>query len=167
MDLRAELTPPPVSERHLAEARREITRIAALVLDRAANAGEETGREAIAAFNARTGHRCTACDFAAYDGGRGLADFAREAARPPAPPRVADVTRTELVEIVRRLLAAGPDSHHYLRLLEANVAHPRVADLVFHPPAAPHDTDTEADATPEAGAERIVDEALAYRPITL
>ncbi|WST06445.1 hypothetical protein OG448_28020 [Streptomyces sp. NBC_01171] len=62
-------------------------------------------------------------------------DFAREAAG-PARPVVADVTRDELVEIVRRLLAADPDSDHYLRLLKANTPHPRVSDLVFHSPGA-------------------------------
>jgi hypothetical protein len=41
--------------------------------------------------------------------------------------------------------------------LEANVPHPRVSDLIFHPPAELQD----------ASAEQIVSEAFKYRPITL
>ncbi|UGY95319.1 bacteriocin immunity protein [Streptomyces gobiensis] len=85
-----------------------------------------------------------------------MAEFAREAARPPRL-RVADITRGELVEIVRRLLAADPESGYYVQLLEANVSHPRVSDLVFHP----------SDDLQDASAEEIVDEALKYRPIEL
>ncbi|WP_030803845.1 hypothetical protein [Streptomyces sp. NRRL F-2799] len=66
---------------------------------------------------------------------------------------VADVTRDELVEIVGRVLAAAPDSDHYLRLLKANTPHPRVSDLAFH--------------SPGAHAEQIVEEALNHRGFAL
>ncbi len=79
-----------------------------------------------------------------------------DAAR-PARPRVADITRAELVEIVRRLLSADPEYTHYLRLLTANVAHPGVSDLIFRP----------SDDLQGASAEESVDEALRYRPIAL
>ncbi|MFE0462783.1 hypothetical protein ACFW1A_26370 [Kitasatospora sp. NPDC058965] len=151
MDLRAELMPPPVSRQRLDELGAEIVRIADLVV-----CGAGTRDEEIAAFNARTGHDYGALDFAEYDGGRDLVEFALEAAR-PARPRVADVTADELVEIVRKILAGDPESDFYLRLLEANVTHPRVGDLIFRPPAGLRD----------ASAERIVDEALRYRPIAL
>ncbi|MER6421145.1 hypothetical protein [Streptomyces sp. NPDC001137] len=68
---------------------------------------------------------------------------------------VADITRDELVEIVRRLLTSSAESSYYLRLLEANVSHPRVSDLVFHPSGILQDP----------SAEQIIDEALKYRPI--
>ncbi|WP_307825639.1 hypothetical protein [Streptomyces sp. MBT33] len=151
MDLRPELLPPPVSRQRLDELCAEVDRIAVLLEDRPEVAGE-----AIAAFNSMTGHDYTDLDFAEYYGGRSLVEFAREAAR-PARPVIADITREELVEIVRRLLMATPESDHYLRLLEANVSHPRVSDLVFHP----------SDALKNASAEQIVDEALKYRPIAL
>ncbi|MDH6120252.1 hypothetical protein ABH930_006214 [Kitasatospora sp. GAS204A] len=95
-------------------------------------------------------------NFAEYDGSRSLDEFALEAAR-PARPRIEDITTDELVEIIRRLLAGGPESDYYLRLLEANVAHPRVSDLIFQHSAE----------LPDASAEQIVDEALKYRPIAL
>ncbi|MET8780194.1 hypothetical protein [Streptomyces sp. NPDC004589] len=151
MDLRAELTPPQVSRQRLDELCSEILHIADLVL-----CGSGSADEGITAFNARTGHNYVALDFAEYDGSRNLVEFALEAAR-PALPRIADITTDELVEIVRRLLASAPESDYYLRLLEANVSHPRVSDLIFHPPAELLD----------ASAEQIVDEALKYRLITL
>ncbi|MEW2472093.1 bacteriocin immunity protein [Streptomyces sp. NPDC046994] len=151
MDLRAELTPPQVSRQRLDELCSEILHIADLVL-----CGSGSADEGITAFNARTGHSYVALDFAEYDGSRNLVEFALEAAR-PARPRIADITTDELVEIVRRLLASDPESDYYLRLLEANVSHPRVSDLIFHPPAELLD----------ASAEQIVDEALKYRLITL
>ncbi|MGW6718095.1 hypothetical protein [Streptomyces sp. NPDC054995] len=151
MDLRPELLPPPVSWQRLGEMCAEVDRIADLLA-----AHPEAAGEAITAFNAMTGHDYVALDFAEYDGSRSLEEFAREAAR-PARPVVAGITRDELVEIVRRLLTASPESDYYLRLLEANVSHLRVSGLVFHP----------SGNLQGASAEQIVDEALKYRPIAL
>ncbi|MFI0899086.1 bacteriocin immunity protein [Streptomyces sp. NPDC020983] len=151
MDLRPELLPPPVSRQRLNELCTEVERIAELLTAHPEAAGGE-----IEAFNAMTGHDYVALDFAEYDGSRSLEEFAREAAR-PARPANADITRDELVEIVRRLLTASEESGYYLRLLEANVSHPRVSDLIFHP------SDIHQDPSPE----QIVDEALKYRPIAL
>ncbi|MFD4721449.1 hypothetical protein ACIOWI_25105 [Streptomyces sp. NPDC087659] len=149
MDLRPELVPPPVSRQRLDELSCEIKRIADLVTGRTGD-----GDEAIRAFNAMTGHDYRALDFAEYDAGRSLEEFAREAAR-PAWPRVPDITRGELAEIVRRVLAADPESDYYLLLLEANVLRPGVSGVIFSP------------LLQDASAEEIVDEALKYRPIAL
>lgn len=129
----------------------EIERVADLLTSR-----PEAADEAIAAFNAMMGHAYEAFDFAGYHSGRSLEDFAKEAAR-PARPVAADMSRDECVECVRRLLMASPESDYYLRLVEANLPHPRVSDLVFH----------LADAPKDASAERIVDEAMKYLPIAL
>ncbi|MEU2155423.1 hypothetical protein ABZ532_10475 [Streptomyces sp. NPDC019396] len=149
MDLRPELLPPPVSQQRLDELSTEIDRVADLVADRS-----EDAEEAIRAFNAMTGHEYVAYDFAEYYGRRSAAEFAREAARPPCPG-VEDITRGELVEIVGRVIAGDLESDYYLRLLEANVTHPRVSDLVF-----------QASAGSVSAAE-IVEEALQYQPIAL
>ncbi|MFB6857427.1 hypothetical protein ACFCWV_33770 [Streptomyces sp. NPDC056341] len=151
MDLRPELLPPPVNRQRLDELCAEVERIADLL-----EARRQAADEAIIAFNAMAGHDYEALDFAEYEGSRSLEEFAREAAR-PARPAVADTTREELVEIVRRLLLADSESDYYLRLLEANVPHPRVSDLVFHP----------SDNVRGVSADQIVDEALTYRPIAL
>ncbi|GAA3601150.1 hypothetical protein GCM10022419_101700 [Nonomuraea rosea] len=152
MDLRPELLPLPVSHERLEQLSGQIGRIAELM---------ETGRlmearEAVAAFNLQTGHSYEPSDFAAYWESQRLEDFSRDAARPERP-RVSDVTREELAEIVRRIMEADPDSDYYLRLLEANVLHPRVSDLIFWPP----------EELQDATAEEIVEAALGYRPIAL
>ncbi|MEQ4715809.1 bacteriocin immunity protein [Nonomuraea sp. B19D2] len=94
--------------------------------------------------------------FAAYWESEALEGIARNAAR-PVPAKVPDTTRAELAEIVRRIVAADPESDYYLALLEANVPHPEVSDLIFWPP------EKLRDATPE----EIVDTALRHRPIPL
>ncbi|MFD9818575.1 hypothetical protein [Streptomyces violascens] len=151
MDLRPELLPPPVSPKRLEELGLEIDRIADLI------AGcPEDAVEAVQAFNEATGHDYGVLDFAEYWGSRDVEQFAKEAAR-PARPAVADITRDELVEIVRRILAADPESDYYLLLLGTTVLYPRVSDLIYYPPEGLRD----------ASAEQIVDEALKYRPIAL
>lgn len=152
VDLRPELVPPPVTEVRLRMLSHEIERIEDLLF-REAPAEVDA---AIAAFNAATGHSYDSSDFSGYAGWRDLADFALEAAR-PAYPRVPDVTREELVEVVRRIMAGDPEHDYYLLLLEANVTHPRASDVIHHPP----------DGLDDASPDCVVDEILAYRPIAL
>ncbi|MGI5166934.1 hypothetical protein ACQEU3_21535 [Spirillospora sp. CA-253888] len=148
---RLELLPPPVPAERIAELVAEIERVADLL-----RGGGPAAAEAVAAFNEATAGDYGPLDFTEYHGHRDLADFAREAAR-PSRPRVPDVTPAELAELVRRIMAADPETGYYLTLLETNVPHPRVSDLVFHPP------DDLADASPEENVEA----ALAHRPIAL
>lgn len=152
MDLRSDLLPPIVDQARIDEVGAEITRIASLV-----HHGLQSEVDAaMAEFNAAAGRDYGIGDFLEYDGARSLADFAREAAR-PAWPKVPDVTRFELIEIVRRIQAADPDSGYYLLLLQANTPHPHVSGLIFHPPAELAD----------GNAAAIIDAALAYRAIAL
>lgn len=152
VELRPELCPPEVGPGRIAELCGAIDNIAEL-LER----GEQDQAEAaIAAFNADTGHHCVPGDFLGYSASRSVEDFAVEVAR-PAWPKVADTTREELVEIVRRIQAVDDDIDYYLLLLRTNVVHPGVSDLIFWPP-------------PElvgASAEAIVDAALSYKLIAL
>ncbi|MFC8719619.1 hypothetical protein [Kitasatospora sp. NPDC057198] len=148
MELRAELLPPVVTERQRAELEREIERVGELV-----RAGAPGAAAAVRAFNARTGHDRAPYDFLAYYGSRSLEEFALELAR-PARPKVDGVTVGELAELVRRALAAEPESEWYLRVLTVNVAHPRAVDVLFH---------GRDGATPE----EMVAELLSYRPIVL
>ncbi|MCO5995929.1 bacteriocin immunity protein [Actinoallomurus rhizosphaericola] len=152
MNLRPELLPPATDQERLAEIGEEIERIA----DLARRGRRSAADEAIAAFNARTGHDYALHDFVEYCGSRSLEEFAREAAR-PAWPRIPDITRPELVEIVRRILAADRETDFYLELFQCNTPHPGASDLIFNPPA-------DLDG---GSAEAIVDAALSYRAIAL
>ncbi|MEV4624521.1 bacteriocin immunity protein [Asanoa sp. NPDC049573] len=150
MELRPELCPPAVPTERSAQLRAAIDNIARLLEDGTPADG------AIAAFNADTGHSYAAEHFLTYWESRNLEDFVFEAAR-PALPKVPDITRDELVEIVRRILDAEADADYYVLLLKTNVQHPRVEDLIFWPPPE------LVDAPPE----RIIDAALSYRPVAL
>lgn len=116
----------------------------------------EPADSAISGFNAETGHDYDAVQFLTYWTSRNVEDFALEAAR-PARPKVANISRDELIEIVRRIQAADDDIDYYVLLLVTNVLHPRVTDLIFWPPPELVDASTAA----------IVDAALNYRPIGL
>ncbi len=153
MELRPELPPPPVSPERIDELSAEIERICDLLERRPPDAGRAAS--AIAGFNAMTGHAYAASDFAEYYESRNLEDFALEAAR-PAWPRVPDITRDELAEVTERILddPAGPDCPCYLLILQANVPHPAIANLIFWPAAGTEPT-----------AEEILDQALSHRPI--
>lgn len=150
VDLRPELSPPTVDQRRVNEISAEIVRIAELVHQ---GLRSETDT-AIAAFSAAAGRDYGIGDFLEYDGARSLEEFAREAAR-PGWPVVHDVTRAELIEIVRRIQAGDQDSDYFLLLLRANTPHPHVSDLIFRTPADLED------------AAAIVDAALAYRATAL
>ncbi|MFD0853114.1 hypothetical protein ACFQ07_12815 [Actinomadura adrarensis] len=75
----------------------------------------------------------------------------------PTWPRVPDVTREELVEIVRRAQEPGPDQEFYVLLFQVNTPHPQASGLIFWPPKELED----------AAPEEIVEAALSYRPISL
>ncbi|MBO0854973.1 MAG: hypothetical protein J2P18_14565 [Nocardia sp.] len=133
MDLRPELLPPPVEEHILDEFCREIARIESLIWH-----GEPVA-ETVAAFNERTGRRYHWTAFAEYDEIRDLEDFALEAARPPHP-RVPDLTRDELAEIIARMRSANlpaADLDYYLRLVDNSVPHPAITDLIRETDAEP------------------------------
>ena len=148
MELRPELCAPVVSLRRVAELRSAIDSIENLLFC------GESADVAIDAFNAETGHDYTVEDFRCFGELCDAEELALEAAR-PVWPKVANITREELIEIVRRIIEGDVrDQRYYLRILEANVVHPAACDLIFHPPSEP------VDASPE----RIVDALLSYRP---
>jgi hypothetical protein len=151
MELRPQLLPPAVAADRLAAVQARITTIRDL-LDR----GDPRAAAAIAALNDATGHDHTAEDLRDGCAGLELDELAALAAAPPVRP-VPGITRDELVEIVRRIMAGDPHTDFYVALFDANVVMPGPSGLIFHPPA--HLAD--------AGAEEIVDAALAYRPIAL
>ncbi|MGI5238615.1 hypothetical protein [Dactylosporangium sp. CA-139066] len=67
----------------------------------------------------------------------------------PPPVRLPDITRDELVEIVRHILA-DPTDDWYIEAFERNTVMPGASGLIFHPPPEVRD----------ATAEEIVDATL-------
>lgn len=115
----------------------------------------EDATAAIETLNETTGHRFGPDDFH-YQCGAPDREELVERACAPSPVRLPDVTRDELVEIVRRIIA-DPTDDWYIAAFERNTVMPGASGLIFHPPPELRD----------ATAEDIVDAALAYRPIAL
>lgn len=152
MDLRLELLPPPVDPARVTELAAAVEHIAVLL-----DLGEPY-EAAIAALNADAGVELTAHDFHRYDNA-----FAYVLAR-PTYPLFPDITRDELVEIARRIMAGlgpqsdDPDADWYTLVFDTNLTMPYASSLIFTPPA---------ELGPDPTAEQVVDTALAYRPIAL
>lgn len=75
---------------------------------------------------------------------------------PNAPEKL---SRSELIELVKKICDAEgteEEQEDMMSLLQANVPHPEVSDLIYYPP-------DDAELSPE----EIVDRALAYKPIQL
>ena len=69
----------------------------------------------------------------------------------------AQLTRQELIRLVTRVMnvdGTETEIDELLQLLERNVPHPEVSDLIFYPDR-------------EMTAEEVVDRALAHKPIHL
>ncbi|MBU2667048.1 hypothetical protein KOI35_26395 [Actinoplanes bogorensis] len=149
MELRDELRRRPVTPGEQAAISAAMLRIEQLV-DRGADA-----TAALESLNATTGHSFEADDFRFDCGSPDRDELVAWACAPP-PVRLPDVTRDELVEVVRRILA-DPSDDWSITAFDLNTVMPGASGLIFHPP--PELADASADA--------IVDAVLAYRPIAL
>ena len=130
MELRKELTPPPISEARWQEVKDRIERIEE-VLDQGRDADD-----LIREFNEFTGRHYDEVFFRRYWRSIDLEDFVREASRRPPKP-VHDVMREELVEVVRRAMS-GPQGdaeyEFYFEIFDANVGVPGAWNLICYPP---------------------------------
>lgn len=149
VELRDALVHRPVTPERRIAIREAILRIEKLV-DRGDDA-----TAAIETLNAVTGHRFSLDDFRDHCGAPDREELIERASAPPLV-RLPDITRDELVGLVRRILA-DPTDDWYIEAFELNTVRPGASDLIFHPPPELQD----------ATAEQIVDAALAYRPIAL
>jgi hypothetical protein len=110
---------------------------------------------AVEKLNETTGHNFGVDDFRSHCGAPDREALIERACVPP-PVRLPDITRNELVEVVRHIVA-DPTDDWYIEAFERNTVMPGASELIFHPPPELRD----------ATAEEIVDAALAYRPIAL
>lgn len=155
MKLRPELTPPPLDEQLVA-------RLAEL-----ADAIDGNPSEALCAqFNKLAGTELTVSSFQGVYGSEDHANFVRRVLRKQRIKPVSDVTREELVEIVR--CAMNPDlvglREAYMAVFDCNVPRPHASNLLFYPPDYDHSSNTWGGGTPmrdyDPSPEQIVDWAL-------
>ncbi|WP_285558762.1 hypothetical protein [Actinoplanes regularis] len=149
MELRDALGRRPVMP-----GQRAAIRSAMLQIEQLVSRGEDA-TAAIETLNETTDHSFGVDDFHYHCGAPDRKELVEWACAPP-PVRLPDVTRDELVEIVRRILA-DPTDDWSIAAFDLNTVMPGASGLIFHPPSELKD----------ATAEAIVDAVLAYRPIAL
>ena len=126
MELRRELTPPALDEALVARLAR--------LADRLDGSRPGQNDAVLAEFNRLAG---TAVPLEAFQGiykVEDAEDFARRVLYQQSIRPVTDITRAELVEVVRRAMSAAPGEEGYLTVLEANEPTGRAYLLIFWPP---------------------------------
>ncbi|MNW59008.1 hypothetical protein D3C74_369040 [compost metagenome] len=117
----------------------------------------ESGKTAIGEieeFNRLTGREYDEYYFLNYWRSISLDDFVDESSQ-PYPVKLNDITRDELIELVRRIKdieTYGNDTVYYLEVLKANMSMPDISDLIFYRNLSP---------------EEVIEEGLRYKPIIL
>jgi hypothetical protein len=151
MDLRPELLPPKLDEGLIA-------RLADLAAEiDGARPGE--WEDCLAEFNRLAGTAVPFEHFQGISGAEYHADWVRRLLHREQTNPAADVTRDELVEIVRRAMPQNgyPDYEAYMVVFDANVPRPKASNLIFYPPDYDDATNTwgggrmmgEYDPTPQ------------------
>lgn len=146
--IRRTLLPPPLN---LDEIGR-LTELARRVVDSIDSGIDPAGQ--VVEFNTRTAQQFTAADFLAAAGSTDLRTFVQLALIPPVAKRK-QLTKEELLELIDALMndeGTEYETSFWLALLERNVPHPEVTNLIYWPKR-------------EMTAQEILAEALAYQPL--
>jgi hypothetical protein len=117
----------------------------------------------LAAFNAEAKTRFTFEDFQGIAGGQDHAVWVKSVLSSRRLRPLPDITRDELVELVRRVGSVENKEHEtdfWLRVLEVNLPNAPISDLIFYPDEV---LGAEAGAE-EMSPEQIVDLALTRWP---
>jgi hypothetical protein len=151
MDLREELLPTATKER--------ISIIINLIkeIETSIDSGKNA-EDLIAKFNNVTQRNYDCEYFQTYWNSQSIKDFAREASQ-PLPKKIEDISIAELVEVVDRIRNADENTNFYLELLDINLPHPRISNLIFYP--------ENEGLTDDSTSEEIIDKAKFYRAILL
>jgi hypothetical protein len=157
MILRPELCFPPLDE-----ARVERLAQLAAQID-----GAQPGQweEELAEFNAEAGTNFDWEEFQGIYGGQDHVTWVRSVLAGPLKRRLSDITRAELIELARRVMAvdgAEHEVHFWLDMLALNIPDPRVSDLINWPGIYFGDGDNSREFTPE----QVIDIALARAAVT-
>jgi hypothetical protein len=156
------LTPPPIDKARARRIESAIKRIESVL----EGAGDAT--DLICQFNEDTGRDYDEDYFRHYWRSVSLENFVRQAAR-PTPGRAQDVTREELIEILRRASPRTEDPvyEYFLEIFDADVALPNASNLLFWPSNYDANRDRQTIGTYDPTYEEIVDEVLSYRVMAL
>jgi len=103
-------------------------------------------------FNREAGTRLEFLDFQGISGGMDHSTWVRGVLSQPFQKKIDDITREELLELIRRFSTPGYEEHElifWLKLLEANVPDPRISDLIFWPGEYFGDGDNSRELSPE------------------
>ncbi len=134
---------------------KNMLRLRIQIIEQKLDKGEDVMQEVIE-FNLLTGREYAPSYFRDYWTFMSIDDFVIEACS-PIPKRILDITKEELIEIVRRAKDCetyGQNSNFYTQLFEANVVMPEASNLIFW---------SKEQLTPE----QVVKIALSYKPIVL
>jgi hypothetical protein len=144
MNLRPELLFPPLDEARVAR----LARLAARIDGAHPGQWEEDLEE----FNRGAGTNLAFADFQGVYGGQDHDTWVRSVLAEPFQKPIADITRDEFLELIRRVSAALGKEHEiafWLGLLEANLPGRRISDLIFWPGDYFGDGDNSRELTPE------------------
>lgn len=149
MILRPELVPPKLDEKQIAY----LAKLASMI----DGATPSQSDQWLAEFNCLAKTSVPFEHFQGISGGEEHTDWVRRLRTAKQIKVVSDVTRNELIELVRRAMPQNgySDAEAYMAIFEAHVACPYASDLIFHPPGGE-----------ELTAEEVVEQALSYKPIT-
>jgi hypothetical protein len=144
MELRSELM-PPVLDKHL------IARLIVLADELDGGYPEQTEIQ-LAAFNQLAGTQFEFLDFQGIQGRHDHETWVRKVLAKPYERRLGDVTKAELVELARRVMAAEGSEHaldFWLNMLVINIPSEQVSGLIFCPEVYLAGNDAFQKLTPE------------------
>jgi hypothetical protein len=144
MELRPELMPPALDEAL-------VIRLAELA---SAIDGAPPGawEDRLAEFNRLAGTSIPFEEFQGIYGGEEHIDYVRRVLYAQRLRPDPAITKAELTEIVRRVLAGSDERDFYLELFEVNCKHPAKSDLIYWPsevPELPQDREPTAEEIAE------------------
>lgn len=124
MDKLKKILLPTATKERITETKQKIKEIESS-LDSGGNVEQLIDR-----FNEFTGKKYEEYDFQNYWRSEDLETFANDAAQ-PVPKKIDDIKREELIEILNRIINADKNTKFYLELLDRNLPHPRISDLMI------------------------------------
>lgn len=148
MKLRPVLMPPILDES-------KVARLAELAAEIDCGRQDQT-QDQLAEFNREALANLTFIDFQGIYGGQDHDTWVRQVLAIPYEQRLTDITKPELIEMVRRVMEADSPEHaisYWLHMLELNTQDSQISDLIFWPGEYFGDGDNTRELSPEQVVE--------------